>query len=152
MKSTVEKLSPTRVRINVEVPFDELEARLRPRLQGAREAGPAARLPSGQGARQAAGGPRRPRRGARAGRQRRAAQPLQRGRDHLRGQPLGQPEIEVTKIEDGEELVFTAEVDVRPEITLPDLSALKVTVDPIEVTDEDVDERAAVAARPGSAR
>ena len=36
-------------------------------------------------------------------------------------QPLGQPDIEITKIEDGEELVFTAEVDVRPEITLPDL-------------------------------
>ena len=34
MKSTVEQLSPTRVRINVEVPFTELEARLRPRLQG----------------------------------------------------------------------------------------------------------------------
>ena len=36
-------------------------------------------------------------------------------------QPLGQPEIEITKKEYGEELVFTAEVDVRPEITLPDL-------------------------------
>ena len=35
--------------------------------------------------------------------------------------PLGQPEIEVTKMEYGEELVFTAEVDIRPEITLPDL-------------------------------
>ena len=53
--------------------------------------------------------------------------------------PLGQPDIEITKIEDGQELVFTAEVDIRPEITLPDLSALKVTVDSIEVSDEDVD-------------
>ena len=53
--------------------------------------------------------------------------------------PLGQPEIEVTKKEYGEELVFTAEVDVRPDITLPDLSALKITVDPIEVSDEEVD-------------
>ncbi len=33
--------------------------------------------------------------------------------------PLGQPDIEITKLEDGEELVFTAEVDVRPEITSP---------------------------------
>jgi trigger factor len=54
-------------------------------------------------------------------------------------QPLGQPEIEITKIEDGEELVFTAEVDVRPKFELPDLGALTITVDPIEVTDEDVD-------------
>ena len=53
--------------------------------------------------------------------------------------PLGQPEIEVTKKEYGQELAFTAEVDVRPEIALPDLSALKISVDPIEVSDEDVD-------------
>jgi trigger factor len=53
-------------------------------------------------------------------------------------QPIGQPEIEITKIEDGDELVFTAEVDVRPKIELPDLKALTITVDPIEVTDEDV--------------
>ncbi len=54
-------------------------------------------------------------------------------------QPLGQPEIEITNKEYGEELVFTAEVDIRPEIELPDLEALKITVDPIEVTDEEVD-------------
>ena len=53
--------------------------------------------------------------------------------------PLGQPEIEVTKKEYGEDLTFTAEVDVRPEIDLPDLAALKITVDPIEVTDDEVD-------------
>jgi trigger factor len=52
--------------------------------------------------------------------------------------PLGQPEIEVTKIEDGEELVFTAEVDVRPDIELPDLSALKISVEPIEINDDEV--------------
>jgi trigger factor len=45
----------------------------------------------------------------------------------------------VTKKEYGEELAFTAEVDVRPTITLPDLSALQVSVDPIEVSDDDVD-------------
>ena len=54
-------------------------------------------------------------------------------------QPLGQPEIEITKSRYGEDLVFTAEVDIRPEIELPDLEALKITVDPIEVTDEEVD-------------
>jgi trigger factor len=53
--------------------------------------------------------------------------------------PLGQPEIEITKIEDGEELVFTAEVDIRPDINVPDLATLKIEVDPIEVSDEDVD-------------
>jgi trigger factor len=53
--------------------------------------------------------------------------------------PLGQPEIEITNKEYGEDLVFTAEVDVRPEIELPDLDGLKIAVDPIEVTDEEVD-------------
>ncbi len=53
--------------------------------------------------------------------------------------PLGQPEIEITKLEDNDELVFTAEVDIRPDITIPDLEALKIEVDPIEVADEDVD-------------
>jgi trigger factor len=53
--------------------------------------------------------------------------------------PLGQPDIEVTRIEDGEELVFTAEVDVRPDIELPNLDELKISVDPIEVTDEEID-------------
>jgi len=53
--------------------------------------------------------------------------------------PLGQPDIEVTKIEDGEELVFTAEVDVRPDIDLPKLDELKISVDPIEVADEEIE-------------
>src|SRR5690606_20614205 len=35
-------------------------------------------------------------------------------------------------------LEFTAEVDVRPEITIPDLDDLSVTVSDIEVTDEEV--------------
>ena len=53
--------------------------------------------------------------------------------------PLGQPDIEITKLEDNDELVFTAEVDIRPDINIPDLEALKIEVDPIEVADEDVD-------------
>ena len=63
-------------------------------------------------------------------------------------QPLGQPEIEITKKEYGEDLIFTAEVDIRPEIELPDLEALKITVDPIEVTDEEVDTELQNPARP----
>ena len=60
MKSTVEQLSPTRVRINVEVPFKELK----PDFDRAyKELAKQVRLPgfpSGQGAGQAAGGARRP--------------------------------------------------------------------------------------------
>jgi trigger factor len=53
---------------------------------------------------------------------------------------LGQPNLEVTKLEDGDELSFTAEVDVRPEITLPKYEDLKVTVDDVAVSDEDIEQ------------
>lgn len=139
MKSTVEKLSPTRVRINVEVPFAELE----PDIDKAFKAlATQIRLPGFRPG-------KAPRKllEARVGR---ASVLEQVVNDALPSryseaiaaeslQPIGQPEIEVTKLEDNEELVFTAEVDVRPEIDLPDLAALKITVDPISVTDEDVD-------------
>lgn len=59
--------------------------------------------------------------------------------------PLGQPSIDVTSIpgvtEGAEDLVFTAEIDVRPDVALPELSELTVTVADVEVTDADVDER-----------
>ena len=53
--------------------------------------------------------------------------------------PLAQPEVEVTKLEDGDSIEFTAEVDVRPDFDLPDFSTLTATVDAIEVTDEQID-------------
>ncbi|WP_062287622.1 trigger factor [Demequina phytophila] len=59
--------------------------------------------------------------------------------------PFGQPEVEVTKVPgvvDGDEgLEFTAVVEVRPEVTLPAPADLTIEVEPIEVSDEDVDGR-----------
>jgi trigger factor len=54
---------------------------------------------------------------------------------------LGRPEVDVTKFEDGEELTFTAEVDVRPEFELPDYRGLEVNVDDAETSDEDIDQQ-----------
>jgi trigger factor len=139
VKSTVEQLSPTRVRINVEVPFTELqpdfdraykELAKQVRLPGFRPGKAPAKLLE-----------------ARIGRETMLDQVVSEALPSRYGQavtesdvrPLGQPDIEVTKKEYGQELVFTAEVDVRPEIPLPDLSALKITVDPIQVSDEHVD-------------
>jgi len=56
-------------------------------------------------------------------------------------QPLGQPEIDLTKFVDGEDIEVTAELDVRPTIELPDFSGYEVEVSDIEVTDDDVDEQ-----------
>ncbi|MCV2396026.1 trigger factor [Actinotalea sp. M2MS4P-6] len=59
--------------------------------------------------------------------------------------PLGQPEIEVTELpalnDPAAGMTFTAQVEVRPEITLPELDSLTVTVDGVEVTEDDVAER-----------
>jgi trigger factor len=60
--------------------------------------------------------------------------------------PMGRPTVDVTEVPDataGGDLKFTVEVDVRPEITLPDLGTVEVTVDDVDVTDADVDERVA---------
>ncbi|HEY2794796.1 MAG TPA: trigger factor, partial [Micromonosporaceae bacterium] len=54
---------------------------------------------------------------------------------------LGRPEVEVTEFNDGEPLKFTAEVDVRPEIAVPDLAAIAVTVDEMQIADSEVDEQ-----------
>ena len=40
--------------------------------------------------------------------------------------PLGQPEIEVTKLEDGDVVEFTAELDVRPDFDVPAFADLAV--------------------------
>jgi trigger factor len=139
VKSTVEKLSPTRVRINVEVPFSELqpdfdqafkEMAKQIRMPGFRPGKVPVKLLESRIDKQAmldqVVGEAVPGRYSEAV----ASSDVQ---------PIGQPEIDITKKEYGEDLVFTAEVDIRPEITLPDLKALTITVDPIEVKDDEVD-------------
>lgn len=143
MKSTVEQLSPTRVRINVEVPFEELQ----PDFDRAFKAlAGQIRLPGFRPG-------KAPRKllEARVGR----GAVLEQVVNDAIGPPryseavtandvkvIGQPEIELTKIEDNVEIAFTAEVDVRPEISLPpDFSGIAVTVDPVEIKDEDVAEQ-----------
>jgi trigger factor len=63
--------------------------------------------------------------------------------DDNKVRPLGQPEVDVTEVpaEEGQELKFTAEVDVRPDIALPDYSGMTVEVDAVSASDEDVDQR-----------
>jgi len=55
--------------------------------------------------------------------------------------PVAQPELEVTKLEDGDLIEFTAEVDVRPDFELPDFSTVQVTVDAVDVPESQVDEQ-----------
>jgi trigger factor len=141
LKSTVEQVSPTRVKINVEVPFDELK----PNFERAyRKIAQQVRIP-----------------GFRPGKAPARVLESRIGRAPVLDEvvnevipakyveavragevrTLGQPEFEVTKLEDREVLEFTAEVDIRPDITLPDFSELAVSVDDVGLTDAEVDEQ-----------
>ena len=51
---------------------------------------------------------------------------------------VSRPAIDVTQIEEGKPFIFTAEVALKPEVTLGEYKGLEVEVDPIEVTDEEV--------------
>ena len=144
MKTDVEELSPTRVRLNVEVPFDELK----PSLDKAyREVGRQVRI---KGFRPGRVPP--PVIDRHVGREAVLSQAINDAIPDLYAKAveevdvyaLGQPEVEITKLDDGKELAFTVEVDVRPKFELPDLSSLSVTVDDTVVTPDEVAERLAL--------
>ena len=143
MKTALETLSPTRVRLTVEVPYEELK----PSLDAAyKTIGQQIQVP----------GFRRGKVPARIIDQRlgkgavlqeavNEALPKFYGealREHD-VRPLGQPEVDVTEvpIDETTQLVFSAEVDRRPDITLPDFAGISVQVDPLAVTDDDIEER-----------
>lgn len=67
-------------------------------------------------------------------------------REALRSEELdaiAPPDIEVTRFEEGIPILFEATVDIRPEVTLPDLRSINVEAPPSEVTDEEVNEQLA---------
>ncbi len=144
MPSTSEQLSPTRVKLTVEIPFTELK----PHLDKAyKEIASQVNIP-----------------GFRKGKVPASVIDQRFGRGVVLQEainealpkayqeavadagifPLGQPEVDVTKLEDNEVVEFTAEVDIRPEFDLPDFSTLEATVDAPEVTDDAVEERIGV--------
>lgn len=139
MKSTVETLSPTRVRLAVEVPFAELEPSLR---KAYREIGSQVNIPGfRRGKVPSAIIDQRVGRGTVLNEAVQEAIPQQllaAVREHD-VKMLGRPEVEITEFADREPLRFTAEVDVRPEVTLPSLDAITITVDDVVVSDEDID-------------
>jgi trigger factor len=141
VKSTVETLSPTRVRLAIEVPFAELEPSLR---KAYREIASQVSVPGfRRGKVPTAVIDQRIGRGAVLNEAVQEAIPesiLAAVREH-EVKTLGRPEVEITEFGDGEPLRFTAEVDVRPEITLPDLTGIEVTVDELRVSDEEIDEQ-----------
>ncbi|MET3963240.1 trigger factor [Marmoricola sp. OAE513] len=141
MKSAVETLNPTRAKLTIEVPFEELKPSLDAAYQRIAKQ---VNIP-----------------GFRKGKVPPAVIDRQVGRGAVLDeaindalpklyvqalqendlQPLAQPEIDITKFEDNEALEFTAEVDVRPSIDVPKYDDLAVEVPAVEVTDENIDEQ-----------
>ncbi len=143
MKSAVENLTPTRVKLNVEVPFEELKPSIdeayktvasQIQVPGFRKGKVPSKLID-----------------QRVGRGYVLETAINEG---LNGwyqaavqesgiRPLSRPEVEITEVPDPSstdgELKFHAEVDVRPEIELPDYAGIKVEVAAAESSDEDVD-------------
>ena len=133
MKSTAETLSPTRVKLTVEVPFDELA----PSLDAAYQA--IAKQVSIPGFRKGKVPSRiiDQRVGRAAVLEEAVNDVLPKAYEEALREnsivPLGRPEVDVTEIADGQSLTFTAEVDVRPEFELPDYSGIAVEVEDAEV-------------------
>ncbi|WP_026535645.1 trigger factor [Arthrobacter sp. H14] len=143
MKSAVENLNPTRVKLKVEVPFEELK----PQIDEAyKTAASQIQVP-----------------GFRKGKVPNKLIDQRVGRAYiiesavnegLNGyyqaavqeteiHPLSQPEVEITAVPDPEsfegDLNFEVEVDIRPNVELPDYSGIEVTVEPAKSSDEDVE-------------
>ncbi len=142
MKSAVETLNPTRVKLTVEVPFDELK----PSLDAAyKTIGAQVQIPGfRRGKVPARIIDQRVGRGAVIEEAVNDALPRFYGQavEESQIRPLGQPEVDVTSVPDpasGGELAFTVEVDVRPTVELPDYASIAVDVDDVEVADADVE-------------
>jgi trigger factor len=54
---------------------------------------------------------------------------------------VGRPVVDIKEFKDNEKLVFTVEVNVRPEVALPDFSKITITVDDVVVADTDINEQ-----------
>ncbi|MEY4163709.1 MAG: hypothetical protein RLZZ79_661 [Actinomycetota bacterium] len=141
MKSAVEVLSPTRVRISIDVDFKDLE----PHVEDAyKSLSQQIAIP-----------------GFRKGKIPRALIDQRVGRGTVLNEAIntalpefysqaarendvmvvGRPTVDIKELKDNELVKFEVEVDVRPEITLPDFASIELEVDDVVVSDKDVEEQ-----------
>ncbi|MDR0488109.1 MAG: trigger factor [Propionibacteriaceae bacterium] len=144
MPSTVERLSDTRAKLSIEIPFEDLKPAIN---KAYRELASQITIP-----------------GFRKGHIPPGMIDARLGRETVLGEalnamlpdvyaeameshgltPLSQPQIDMGSLEDGKPVEITVEVDVLPDFDLPDFSTVSVTVYPAENVDEAVDERLTV--------
>lgn len=144
MKSAVENVNPTRVKLTVEVPYEELKPRVdeayktiaqQIQIPGFRKGKVPSRLID-----------------QRVGRGYVIETAVNEGLNDFYQKamveneltPLSRPEVDITELpsieNEGEgQLVFTLEVDIRPKVELPDYKGIEVSVEAKEVADEDIE-------------
>ena len=141
MKSALETLSPTRVKLSIEAPFGDLtdhfakaykEIAGKVTIPGFRKGKVPSHLID-----------QRVGRAAVLDEAINIAIPalyMEAAREH-EVRVIGRPDVDITELVDNEKLAFTIEVDVRPKLDLPSLEGIKLTVDPVEVSEKDIDEQ-----------
>ena len=141
MKSSVEKINETAVKINVEVSWDELN----PHLSNAYNAISAkVNIPGfrkGKVPKQMID--QRVGRAAVIDEMVSEALPFfyQQAAFENALKPLGRPVVDLKELVDGEKLVFEVEIDVRPTFDLPNFSEMNLEVDDVVVSDSEIDEQ-----------
>lgn len=141
MKSAVEILSPTRVRLTIDAPFADLEPHF---AKAYKEIASKVSIPGfRKGKIPAALIDQRVGRAVVLDEAINIALPqlyISAAQEHD-VRVLGRPEVDIKELVDKEKLSFTVEVDVRPKLDLPNLDGIKLTVDAVEITDAEIDEQ-----------
>jgi trigger factor len=141
VKSAVESLSPTRVRISIDVDFKDLEPHVQAAYQTISERVVIPGFRKGKVPRQMID--QRVGRGTVLDEAINNALPVfysqaARENDVL---VVGRPSVDIKELKDNELVKFEVEVDIRPEIKLPDFSKIDIKVDDVSVSDKDIDEQ-----------
>jgi len=141
VKSAVESLSPTRVRISIHLDFKDLEPHVSTAYQTLSQQVSIPGFRKGKVPRQLID--QRVGRGTVLNEAINTALPefytqAARDNDVL---VVGRPTVDIKELKDNELVKFEVEVDIRPEIKLPDFSTIELSVSDVEVTEKDVDEQ-----------
>ena len=141
MKSVVETLSPTRVRIIIDVDFKDLEPHVTVAYDTLAHQVSIPGFRKGKVPRQLID--------QRFGRGTVLNEAINNGLPDFYSKAarehdvlaVGRPSIDIKELKDNEVVKFEVEVDIRPEVTLPDFSSIELSVEDVIVNDKDVDEQ-----------
>lgn len=141
MKSAVETLSPTRVRISIDLDFKDLEPHVATAYQTLSQQVSIPGFRKGKVPRQLID--QRVGRGAVLNEAINTALPEFYSQAARENEVLvvGRPNVDIKELKDNEIVKFEVEVDVRPEIKLPDFSEIELSVPDVELSEKDVEDQ-----------